>query len=286
MGPTQELAQNVCQRYGWSCLIAPRREDGRWTCSVRVGAHDTRVFVSACTDPDTKEGRKQGVAAASAAALDGLKDVIESQESKPVKELSAVFTRPIDVYESNNENWDYFWKHKPAVVGIDVEGNQVSPPVLVQVSVDDYTILEAPRNGKISIHLTRLLRDEGVVKVFCDNFAHKDKLCLGIDREQIPSDLTRGHLVDLEAIAAQLLGPVKVARGLSRIVVLSMPELGAVIRKPNSKGRFKNVGRFILIEQGKKPPLKSIHELTAKEVQYAALDSWCTLTAYKRFRGS
>jgi hypothetical protein len=248
-----------------------------------VALHDTRrVFVSDCREPDTtKQGRKQGVAAASAAALEGLKDVIESQESKPVKELGDVFPVPIDVYESTNENWDYFWKHKPAVVGIDVEGNQMYPPVLVQISVDDYTILEAPRNGKMSLHLARLLRDEGVVKVFCDNFAHKDKLCLGI--EQIPSDLTVGHLVDLEAIASNLLGPVKAARGLARIVGLAMPELGVLIRKPKTKGRFTNVGRFILIEQGKKPPLKSIYELTTQEVQYAALDSWCTLTAYKRF---
>jgi len=288
MGPTQELSQNVCQRYGWSSLIEPRTEDGRWTCTVTVARNDTRVFVSDCSasSPDTTEGRKQGVAAASEAALKGLKEEIERQEAKPVKELSDIFPAPIDVYESNDENWGYFWKHKPAVVGIDVEGNQISPPVLVQISTDDYTIIEAPRNGRISNHLVRLIRDESVVKVFCDNFAHKDKLCLGLSAKEIPRDLTVGHLVDLEAIAAKLLGPVKVPRGLSRIVVLSMPELNVHIRKPNSKGRFKNVGLFCLIEQGKKPPLKSIHELTAKELQYAALDSWCTMQAFKHFQVS
>jgi hypothetical protein len=49
-------------------------------------------------------------------------------------------------------------------------------------------------------------------------------------------------------------------------------------------GRFKDVARFSMIEQGKAPPLKSIHDLKKKEQQYAALDAWCTLQAYKRLR--
>jgi len=287
MGPTQELTQGIAQRYGWSCVIE-REDDGRWICTVTVGLKDRHQFASEDTTSvaDTQEGLKKGTAAASEVALEGLQEEIRRQEAKPVRELTDIFPAPIDVYESNRENWEYFWNHKPAAVGIDVEGNQISPPVLVQISTDDYTIIEAPTRGGLSKDLVRLLRDDSVVKVFCDNFAHKDKICLGL-ADLIPNNgFIEGHVVDLEALATKVLGPVKVARGLSRIIVLSMPDEinNALIQKPTSKGRFKNVGRFCLIEQGKKPPLKSIRQLSEKELQYAALDSWCTLQAYKHFR--
>jgi hypothetical protein len=284
MGPTQELAQKVCQRYGWSAVFDKDRDDGHyWTCTVTVGFNDKRRFISEDTSSlDSEAGRKQGTAAASQTALEGLKEEIEREEAKPVKELVQVFFEKIDIYESNQENWEYFWKHKPAMVGIDTEGNQISPPVLVQISTDEYTIIEVPQAGRLSKDLSRLLSDDSIVKVFCDNFSHKDKLSLGLT--EIPADLTVGHIVDLEAIAAKLLGPVKVARGLSRIVTLSMPELSVQIRKPKAKGRMANVGRFCWIEQGKAPPLKSMYDLSTKELQYAALDAWCTLQAYKRMR--
>lgn len=280
MGPTQELAQNVSQRYGWSTVI--ERNDGFWTCTVTVGLNDQHRFVSSETCLDTtQERRKQGVAAASQAALDGLCEEIERHEAKPEKSLGEVFPQPINIYESNRETWDYFWKHQPAAVGIDTEGNQISPPVLVQISTDDYTIMEVPHNGRLSNDLSRLLSEDRIVKVFCDNYAHNDKRSLGLT--DIPVDLTVGPVVDLEDMAAQLLGPVKVARGLPRIVTLCLPELNVRIGKP-STGRLKNVGRFAWIEQGKAPPLKSIYDLSAKKRQYAALDAWCTLLAYKRMR--
>ena len=277
MGPKQELKQKVCQRYGWSVEFG-RIQDGRWTCSVTVGINDRRRFVSddnASSDPESN---------VSAVALEGLKEEIARQEAKPVKELVEVFPEQIVVYESNKENWNYFWKNKPSVVGIDVEGNKISPPVLVQIATDEYTIIEAPSVSRgISNNLARLLKDETIVKVFCDNLAHKDKRCLGI--MEIPKDLTSGHLVDLEAVTATLLGPVKVARGLSRNVTLSMPELNVLIRKPTKpKERLADVGRFTLIEQGKAPPLQSVWELSEKDLHYAALDAWSTLQAYKRIQ--
>lgn len=283
MGPTQELAQKVCERYGWSFVIEKQGDDGFWTCTVTVGLNNRRSFVSNDnrSPDDTIAGRKQGTAAASQAALDGLQQEIARQEAKPVKELGQVFSEPIDIYESNRKNWDYFWKHKPSVVGIDTEGNNISPPVIVQISTDDYTIIEVP-NKVISRDLTRLLEDETIVKVFCDNYSHRDKKCLGMT-EMIPADLTAGHIIDLEAVATKWLGSTKVARGLSRIVALCMPELDQVqIRKPAGTGRLKSVGRFAWIEQGKAPPLKALRDLSEKEQHYAALDAWCTLQAYKR----
>jgi hypothetical protein len=283
MGPAQDLTQNVCHRYGWSAVIE-KNDYVYWTCTVTVGIHDQRRFVSNDASEDTIAGRKQGTAAASQAALDGLLEEIERQEAKPVKELTQVFTQHIDIYESNQKSWDHFWKHKQSIVGIDTEGNQISPPVLVQISTDDYTVIEVPRGGRISSHLSRLLSDESIIKVFCDNFGHKDKKSLGL-ADNIPADLTVGHIVELEDMAAKLLGPVKVARGLSRIVALAMPELNVHIRKPaDAKGRFKNIGRFTWIEQGKAPRLKSMYDLSDEELRYAALDAWCTLQTYKRLR--
>ena len=44
--------------------------------------------------------------------------------------------------------------------------------------------------------------------------------------------------------------------------------------------RYKNIGRFALIEQGKARPLRGVDDLSEREQQYCALDSWCTLQAY------
>ena len=97
-------------------------------------------------------------------------------------------------------------------------------------------------------------------------------------------------IVDLEQLAAKHLGPVKVARGLGRIATLCMPELANInIAKPKRnnpgvKGRFANIGRFALIEQGKLPPLRGVGDLSATEQRYAALDAWVTLQCYKEFQ--
>ena len=161
MGPTQELAQKVCQRYGQSAVFDNEEEEGGryWTCTVTMGYSGARRFVSEETSAD----QKQGTATASQAALLGLEEEIALEEAKPAKELAQLFPEKIDIYESNKTNWNYFWNHKPTIVGIDTEGNQISPPVLVQISTDDYTIIEVPSKGKgLSKNLSRLLSDETI----------------------------------------------------------------------------------------------------------------------------
>lgn len=277
--PTQELNQKVLHKYGWSAKF-DTDEQGFWLVEIIVGFNDTRRFVSEDATPYSAKEQKKGFAAASKVALEGLKEEISIQEAKPVKDLSIAFPQPIDIYESNDENWNYFWKHKPTVVGIDAEGNQSSPPVLLQVATHNYTILEASKSRGISKHVRRLLKDDSIIKVFCDNFSHHDKTCLGLTIK--PDSYTSGSIVDIEVITAKLLGPVKVARGLSRIMTLSMPELNELIRKP--KNKLSNIARFSLIEQGKAPPLRGIYDLSKKDRQYAALDAWCTLVAYQRLQ--
>lgn len=290
--PTQELAQKVCQRYGWSARF--EKED-YWVCYITVALNDTRRFVSSDnTSPiDRATGAKEGTAAAAQAALDGLQEEVARQEAKPKRELTDVF--PLGSFQikgSSHRNWEQFvWSRKPSVVGIDTEGNQNHPPVLVQVATEETVLLEITSiNGnQLSADLQRLLADDTIVKVFCDNFAHHDKTSLGIhvDREK-KDDFTKGSVVDLEAMTSALLGPVKVARGLSRIVTLVMPELNVLIQKQSAAkgGRFKDIGRFTLIEQGRLPPIKSLRDLSRKDQQYAALDAWATLQAYKRVQSS
>jgi len=65
---------------------------------------------------------------------------------------------------------------------------------------------------------------------------------------------------------------------------MSMPQLQQnnirIVKPRNTNQRYKNIGRFALIEQGKARPLRGVADLSEREQQYCALDSWCTLQAY------
>jgi len=281
-----ELYQTVLHCYGFGCSF-DRTDDGFWFASihVKIGSPPLKAL-SSCQAANEKEG----IAAASQAALDILQPIVDPDWScRPLKELSSVFPDHIPIRDSSNPRcWPSFWKRKPLVVGIDVEGNHTNPPVLVQIAVqysdEIYCILETPQIHGLSDNLQRLLRDSSIIKVFCDNYAHNDKKCLGIPAEDDWSD---GSIVDLESIMNRHLGPSTVARGLGRIVSHAMPELGVMIGKPKEsnnklKSRMQRIGRFALIEQGKKPPLEAVSELNYREKQYAALDALVTLRAYLR----
>ena len=96
--------------------------------------------------------------------------------------------------------------------------------------------------------------------------------------------MTSGPIVELEQLAALHLGKTNTARGLARILTAAMgDELGQVRlgKPPRSKNqRWKDIGRFARIEQGKAKPLRKLADLTTAEQQYAALDAWCTLEAF------
>lgn len=318
--PTQDLNQKVCQKYGWSARFEKEQDadatESFWVCYLTVGLNDERRFVSqdSTSNEATPEGKKEGIASASRAALDGLAELLAIQEAKPKVELTQAFplyppgSKKEDnlpprfvIRGSSPGNWKkYIWgplskrtkeeKDKPFVVGIDTEGNQKSPPVLIQIATQDCVLLEITSmlGNKLSDDLRRLLQDDSITKIFCDNYAHHDKKSLGLWQDNNkPADFDgRGSVVDLEVLAANALGPVRVARGLSRIVTLVMPELNVIIGKPQvkKKGRFKDIGKFALIEQGKIPPLQSLRDLKRKEQVYAAMDAWATLQAYQRMK--
>ena len=127
---------------------------------------------------------------------------------------------------SGPEGWAKLWEINPTEVFVDVEGNQVTPPVLVQVCVSFHVfgeqhdrslcLLEIPNIHGLSDDMRRLLGDQSITKVFCDGTSGADRRSLGID----DSD----NYVDLEDIASSLVGATGVRRGLARIMNLRVAE--------------------------------------------------------------
>ena len=267
--PTQTLNQSVCQKNGWGIQYGADETNGDWVVDIfyAIGKHNRYTAPVAF-------GEKKGKAVVSGIALNDLKELIDKEESKRTFTLQETFPDPITIYDSHSKNcWKRFWNDPPPYVGIDTEGNQISPPVLVQISTESYTILEVPLNGCLSDDLKRLLRTNSITKVFCDNFSNRDKKCLGLDIDSEDRNDRKGSksmdsnkngktdarlfskppIVDIEILALDLLGPVQVPRGLSKLISSCMPELNVRIEKPgkSSKQRQRNIGKFALIEQGK-----------------------------------
>mmetsp|Transcript_26254 Transcript_26254/g.40263 ORF Transcript_26254/g.40263 Transcript_26254/m.40263 type:complete len:353 (-) Transcript_26254:1382-2440(-) len=314
MSHTGKLIQNVGQAFGWSihffvvdaekcsgqfqeegredtCLLFEDTDVGCWAVEVYVGLLKSKIFVSNDRSPATLNGTKKGKEAASKFALNELQNDIEQEyQKKPVEGLHEAMKdqfHGIPIVESSNKTWNkYIWNSnpKPSVVGIDTEGNTGSPPILVQIATNHVVILEIPssnKNGQLSPNLQRLLQDESIVKVFCENGSKRDMKSLGLT---IPQNVElAGPIVDLEDIAAKLMGPTTTKRGVAKIVGHAMPELGIRITKSKSvKSKFKDIGKYIAIEQNRHPPLRGIYDLTRREQLYAALDAWCTLQAWVR----
>ena len=385
--PKQILQQDICHKYGWSyavtATVIPIQVDGtglpvegqQYVCTVIVGHQKIHTFTSSVSEVDVYQ-----------LAINGLQTVIQDEEQKPAMSLREFLsttsplgagiaatsatnatnaTNPsittIPIYDSHDvRNWDYFWSHKPTVVGIDTEGNNCIPPILIQIAVihhnETYCIIEAPLqqrrkshiahnntrigNGttigtnttdptvmaSLSYNMQRLLNDTSIVKVFCDNFAHKDKIALGIlastsvlsttssnitsdniynnvgSKRQNQSNSTnmygfqchppqQSSIIDLECVMNEMYGPVTVARGLSRIMNLTIATQVRICKSSSSSssntnntasaGRWKNVKKFVLLEQGKIKPITNLfRDLSPIELQYAADDAYATLLVY------
>ena len=326
---TQRLQQGVCQKYGWgieygecssssssteyhgeyqesttTTKIETEEVCGCWCVKIYWRMGTSCHYVVRKSVPGlrratcTKKEWNAAKAAVSAVALRELQPRIQQEEAKPVITLQALFPTPIRIYDSAVFDWDekiFSSTTKPTIVGIDVEGNQISPPVLIQISTEQYTILEVPIVDRmtgirsISANLQRLLQDDTITKIFCDNFSHNDKKCLGlvssVDQEEDADSIvkhdddfcgrstmvyTHPPIIDLEVCVLQSLGPAKVARGLSKLVQLcnlrppsssnlstntntTTTNASYRIEKPkkSTKGRFQNIGIYSLIEQGK-----------------------------------
>ena len=287
VSPLQYLQQQVCQKYGWSFTfsqVTDREGESTMVLTVVVGFRNSQTFstpLSDTTDATVKLAKKQ-VCEVALEEGSSLQEYIQREETKDEQELRQVLD-PLPIRDAHAAaTWKAFWENPPPLVGVDVEGNQISPPVLVQIATTEYCILEVVLGQQLSSNLQRLLQDDTITKVFCDNFSHKDKTSLGLT---VPSDLTKPSIIDLEQVMLHAFGPVSVPRGLSKIYSLVQHDKNIRIVKPQKqKGKFKNVGRFALIEQGKAKPLRGLHDLKPTEQQYAALDAQCTLLAYQQLQ--
>ena len=226
---------------------------------------------------------KKGHAAAATVAIAGLRDIVDAANSKPTQTIEEAYGAHFDStcsVMSGPEGWAKLWEMNPTYVAIDVEGNQVTPPVLVQVCVSTVNggslcLLETPNIEGLSDDMIRLLRDDRIVKIICDGTSGADRRSLGID-------VDLDNQVDLEDITSSLMGATGVQRGLARILNLAWPHQPVRVTKdPKDK---KSVFFFAAIEQGKKPRLKGLDEIPDRIRRYAAMDAWCTWMAYLKLR--
>lgn len=289
--PKQELEQGICGQLGWSSSYF-QAPSSRWCVEVRwgVGPRNGRIFVSDdVSDGASKAGVKKGHAAAAAVAIAGLRDIVYAANSKPTCTIEEAFGAQFDhrcFVMSGPEGWAKLWEMNPTEVFVDVEGNQVTPPVLVQVCVSfqvcvsgkqhdrSLCLLEIPNIHGLSDDMRRLLGDQSITKVFCDGTSGADRRSLGID----DSD----DYVDLEDITSSLVGATGVNRGLARIMNLAWPN--PAVRVTKDTRDKESVLFFAAIEQGKKPRLKALDEIPDRIRRYAAMDAWCTMMAYRGLR--
>jgi hypothetical protein len=283
--PKQELEQGICGQHGWSSRYY-QDDASRWCVEVRWGAplpRNGRVFVSDdVSDAGSKAGVKKGHAAAATVAIAGLRDIVDAANSKPTRTIEEAYGAHFDStcsVMSGPEGWAQFWKMNPTYVAIDVEGNQVTPPVLVQVCIStvdggSLCLLEIPNIHGLSDDMIRLLRDPRIAKIFCDGTSGADRRSLGIDASD--------NYADLEDITSSLMGATGVQRGLARILNLAWPQ--KAVRVTKDQRDKKSVFFFAAIEQGKKPRLKALDEIPDRIRRYAAMDAWCTMMAYLGLR--
>ena len=284
--PKQELEQGICGQHGWSSVYYQQKGSMRWGVEVRwgEGPRNGHVFVSDdVSDAGSKAGVKKGHAAAATVAIAGLRDILDAANSKPTRTIEEAYGAHFDstcVVMSGPEGWAQFWEMNPTYVAIDVEGNQVTPPVLVQVCVStvhggSLCLLEIPNIDGLSGDMIRLLRDDRIVKIICDGTSGADRRSLGID-------VDLDNQVDLENITSSLMGATGVQRGLARILNLAWPQ--KAVRVTKDQRDKKSVFFFAAIEQGKKPRLKALDEIPDRIRRYAAMDAWCTMMAYLGLR--
>jgi hypothetical protein len=262
-GAKQKLEQEICGQFGWSSRYFQEEETKCWTVEVRMGPGPAHRFVSDDRSEPDKAGVKQGCNTAAALAIEGMQACIARQLAKPAASMGAAFAEHFDCCVRTAEGidgWAELWAAGPRVVGIDVEGNLQTPPVLVQVATGSVVVLEAPsKSAGLSANLRRLLGDTSITKIFCDGTTGADKRCLGLPVEGGPG------IIDLEDLASALAGPVGVKRGLARIIGLALPELPVRISKEKKKERsdpsVSDVMFFALIEQGRRPQLRGLHDV-------------------------
>ena len=299
--PKQALEQGVCGQYGWSSRYFRDASSGRWCVEVRWGVGDGKrqTFVSDDTSDESIPGAKKGHAAAAAVALEGLDAIVRSANLKPLRTvedaLGSRFESTCEVLDGSEPgSWDRLWgclsrcSPRARAVGIDVEGNLQTPPVLVQVCVQVpeteagyLCVLELPRSnpdGNLSADLRRLLRDNTVAKIFCDGTAGSDKRSLSVDVD-LARDGAQFACLDLESLASDLAGATSVSRGLARIFNLAWPDSAFRATKDNKDK--SSVRYFVDVQDRRRARPQTLADVPAPIRRYAAMDAWLTMSAFE-----
>jgi hypothetical protein len=155
-------------------------------------------------------------------------------------------------------------------VGVDTEGIQVSPPLLVQVAYRApdtgrvVVVLEAPQNGRLSVELVALLGDASVAKAFCAADGDTDALGCPVR-----------NIVDVQAWAKTgIFGPACTHRfGLAHLGSLFACG-GAPVAK-NKKG-----WTYFAFLRGRPHAAWPCLQQQSKLCTYAAADAWMTLEVH------
>jgi hypothetical protein len=162
------------------------------------------------------------------------------------------------------------------VVGIDVEGTNHRPPLLVQVAAAGIIVLELPSHSKgLSSGLQKLLHDPEVLKVFCDG-SWNDRKALGIAEN--PHAF---NVCDLESLVDGLLGHSKTGqRGLCQIANLSQSQGPRRYVKNKKSQKY-----FIKVDRGFIRPPKNLSQIPDDSLRYACADAWATLLSWHGLAG-
>ena len=119
---TQTLNQSVCQKYGWGISYGTNEDTGDWVVDIFYAIGKCNRYTAPIPSSE-----KQGKAIVSAAALLGLKEITEREESKRTIALKDIFPNPITVYDSYSKNcWERFWNDPPTCVGTSISVSELN----------------------------------------------------------------------------------------------------------------------------------------------------------------
>jgi len=186
-------------------------------------------------------------------------------DAPPAWKLERAFEAAGGSYsEASATNWKHFWASKPTVVGVDAEGTQHSPPLLVQVAfAGNRVLLEAPsaREG-VSADLQRLLADASIAKCF---FGPPDNEGL---------EVPMANVVDVQAAAKGKVAHTNPKHGPSLVAAVrtlapGVPDAANLVKNKKIQQSFG-----FMFRSRKKDFL---HELSHARKLYAAADAWATL---------
>jgi len=275
--------EGQCTILGWAIEMA-QAGAGKWLMTVKAHECGRReVLVFEAEGRNHKAGRLACLEKAQESAR--LRALVDKELSKVEMTLDDAFTHDFctrggRIVPASAAAWGELRQKLQAksgaekVVGIDVEGVNHRPPLLVQVAAAGMVVLEVPSRG-LSEGLQQLLKDTDVLKVLCDG-SLQDRNALGIS-----DNPSRYNICDLEEMANSIFGKSSNQRGLCKI--LSLSQAAGMRRYVKNKSGCKY---FIRVDRGFIRPPRSIVDIPKNALHYAGADAWATLVSWQGLTAS